>query len=88
VAVLDFEIEAPGEYELSVEHTEGSGPQLVLSWGKGFNKRLLGTVFSGIGVMFVTLGLSISLAVVTLIRQIRAKRQAGESGGISPTSPE
>ena len=87
VSVLSFEIEAPGEYQLTVTRREVDGPEVVLSYGKGFHKRLMGTIFSSIAVMLLTVVMALGIAVFTFLKQMRARRLDREAGDAAPSTP-
>lgn len=76
-AVFECEITAPGVHEFSAGYPEGeSGPDVVLVIGRGFVKKLLFTIFGGIGTFF---GSFIAAGLITLLiflKRRKAKAQA------------
>jgi hypothetical protein len=75
VAVLDFAIDRAGAYELSAGYPEGrEGPEVVLAIGQGFTWGILIAVFGGLATVFGSMGAALAIAVITLLKRMRAER--------------
>ncbi len=76
VAVLDFAIDRAGVYELSAGYPEGrEGPEVVLAIGQGFAARIVIAVFGGLAIVFGSMAAAVVIAVITLIKRTKAKRE-------------
>jgi hypothetical protein len=76
VAVFDFRIDQPGVYELSAGYPEGQeGPEVVLAVGQGFAIGIVTTVFGGLAIVFGSMAAATAIALVTLIKRDKAKKQ-------------
>lgn len=69
VAILKFNIDDVGIYEFSAFY-EGAldGPEVVLAIGQGFIGKILLAVFGGVGILLVTIGISITIIIFTIIK--------------------
>ena len=75
VGVLDFAIDRAGAYELSAAYPEGwEGPEVVLAIGQGFTRGILVAVFGGLATVFGSMGAAVAIAVITLLKRMRAER--------------
>jgi hypothetical protein len=75
-SAFDFRIDQPGVYELSAGYPEGKqGPEVVLAVGRDFTARMLMTIFGGIALVFGSIGIAVAIALVTLIKRGKAKKQ-------------
>jgi hypothetical protein len=80
-SVLTFSIEKPGNYQFSAWYSEGQGDQeVVLAIGQGFMKKLMGTIFGGIAIMFGTVAVTIVIVTMTLVKRRKARRQLEDLG--------
>jgi hypothetical protein len=76
VSVLEFKIDQPGMYEFSASYPKGQeGPEVVLAMGRGFMKKLMGTIFGGLAIFFGSGAIPIAIVVVTLLKRQKAKKQ-------------
>jgi hypothetical protein len=76
VSVLEFNIDQPGIYEFSASYPEGEeGPEVVLAMGHGFLKNLMGTIFGGLALFFGSGAIAIAIAVVTVLKREKARKQ-------------
>ena len=76
VSVLQFNINQPGTYEFSASYPEGhEGPEVVLAMGRGFMKKLMGTIFGGLALFFGSGAIAGAITVVTLLKRQKAKKQ-------------
>lgn len=75
-SIFDFDIDKPGKYEFKAWYKSERGEEAVLAIGKGFSGSLVRTILLCIGVLIISLGASITIFVVTLIRRNRAKKSA------------
>lgn len=75
VAVLEFNIERPGVYQMSAEYPDKSdGQRVVLAVGQGVTGRIAATVIIGLAALFGSIGLALVIAVVTFVKRRRAKK--------------
>jgi hypothetical protein len=76
VSVLEFKIDQPGMYEFSASYPKGQeGPEVVLAMGRGFMKKLIGTILGGLAIFFGSGAIPIAIVVVTLLKRQKAKKQ-------------
>jgi hypothetical protein len=76
-SLFDFEIPAPGTYEISAAYDGGrQQPQTVLAIDRGFVGELLLTILSAIALAFAGMGTAIALIIVVFIKRRRVKRVA------------
>lgn len=76
VSVLEFNIDRPGIYEFSASYPKGQeGPEIVLAMGQGFVKKLLKTIFGGLAIFFGSGAIAIAIAVVTVLKRQKARKQ-------------
>jgi hypothetical protein len=76
VSVLQFNIDQPGIYEFSASYPRGQeGPEVVLAMGRGFMKKLMGTIFGGLALFFGSGAIAVAITVVTLLKRQKAKKQ-------------
>jgi hypothetical protein len=76
VSVLEFNIDQPGVYEFSASYPEGQeGPEVVLAMGRGFMKKLMGTIFGGLALFFGSGAIAIAIIVPTLLKREKAMKQ-------------
>jgi hypothetical protein len=69
-SLFDFEIDAPGTYELSASYADGRDqPRTVLAVGRGFVGDLLTTVLLSLVAAFTGAGLATTLAVVVFLKR-------------------
>ena len=74
-AVMEFNIERAGVYQLYAEYPERSdGQRVVLAVGQGVTGRIAATVVGGLAVVFGSIGLAVIIAAVTFVRRRRAKK--------------
>lgn len=73
-SIFDFDINKPGKYEFKAWYKSERGEEAVLAIGKGFGGSLVRTILLCIGVLIISLGASIAIFVVTLVRRNRAKK--------------
>lgn len=74
-AVLEFNIERPGVYQVSADYPDRSdGQRVVLAVGQGVVGRITATVVGGLAAMFGSIGLAIAIAVVTFVKRRKAKK--------------
>ena len=75
VSVLEFNIDQPGIYEFSASYPKGQeGPEVVLAMGRGFMKKLVGTIFGGLAIFFGSGAIALAITVVTLLKRQKAKQ--------------
>jgi hypothetical protein len=75
VAVLEFTVNEPGAYEIAGWYPEGqTGQEVVLAIGKGFQKKLMTTIFSGIALLGGSVVLALVIFVVILMKRRRARQ--------------
>lgn len=75
VGIFEFDISEPGRYRITAAYANGRAtPQVVLAIGHDFMGGLLVTIFGGLGVMLIGLGLTITIAVVTFSKREKAMR--------------
>jgi len=86
---LDFRIAQPGIYELSAHYPEGKeGPEVVLAVGRGFSLKIVTTVFGGLGIVFGSMAIAVAIALITLLRRSKAKKEIQiRHGGHPPPYP-
>ncbi len=73
--VFSFSAGQAGEYHLSAFYQGGEeGPETVLAIDKGFVTDLLITIFSSIGILFLTVFVSVALIVLAVVRGRRPRR--------------
>ena len=73
-SIFDFDIDKPGKYEFKAWYKSERGEEAVLAIGKGFSGSLFRTILLSIGVLIISLGASVTIFVVTLVRRNRAKK--------------
>ncbi|KNY29616.1 hypothetical protein [Pseudobacteroides cellulosolvens] len=73
-SIFDFDIDKPGKYEFKAWYKSERGEEAVLAIGKGFGGSLVRTILLCIGALIISLGASITIFVVTLVRRNRAKK--------------
>ncbi len=73
-SIFDFDIDKPGKYEFKAWYKSERGEEAVLAIGKGFSGSLFRTILLCIGVLIISLGASVTIFVVTLVRRNRAKK--------------
>ncbi len=82
-SVFDFTIPSPGVYTLTAQYARGAGgSQAVLSIDHGFLGGIVGSIikmFGAIGVLTVSIVLSILIFVLTIVRRNRASRRLQEN---------
>jgi hypothetical protein len=71
VSVLTFNIDQQGQ----------EGPEIVLAMGRGFMKKLLGTIFGGLALFFGSVAIAIAIIVVTLLKRQKARKQLESNYG-------
>jgi len=72
VSVFDFSVQSPGLYVFSAQYPAGEdGPEVVLAVGHGFVKQLLVTILGGLGIMFGSMGVAGTIAVLTYFKRHR-----------------
>ncbi len=75
-SVLNFNIDQPGSYAFSAWYPEGQeGPEVVLAIGYGFPQRLVKAVLGALGILFSTIGVTILIAVITLLKRRKARKR-------------
>ncbi|MCX5813809.1 MAG: zinc ribbon domain-containing protein [Proteobacteria bacterium] len=75
IAVLEFTITQPGAYEIAAWYSEGkTGQEVVFAIGKGFQEKIMTTIFSCIAVLGGSIVLAIVIFIVTLIKRRRARQ--------------
>lgn len=75
-SIWAFSIDKPGTYQISAWYSEGQeGQEVVLTIGHGFAKKLMGTIFSAIGILFGSIAIAVVIAVVTAIKREKAIKQ-------------
>jgi hypothetical protein len=80
VSAFQFEAKAAGTYRLSAGYADGTaGPETVLAVGKGFVRKLIGTIFGGLALAFGGAGLAVAIAVPVFVKRLRAKRAAARA---------
>jgi len=83
---LDFSIDEPGTYELSAQYEEGrEGPEVVLAVGQGFALKIVTAVFGGLAIVFGSMGVAVAIALVTLIKRSRARKEIESRYGRHPS---
>jgi hypothetical protein len=76
VSVLEFNIDQPGTYEFSASYPKGQeGPEVVLAMGRGFMRKLIGTIFGGLAIFFGSGAIAIAIIVATLLKRQKARKQ-------------
>lgn len=70
-SIFGFSIDKAGKYEMKTWYESGSGQEAVLAIGKGFGSKLVTTVLTSIGILFVSMGLAIGIFLYTLIKRKR-----------------
>jgi hypothetical protein len=76
VSVLEFNIDQPGIYEFSASYPKGQGgPEVVLAMGRGFMRKLIGTIFGGLAIFFGSGAIAIAIIVATLLKRQKARKQ-------------
>ena len=81
-ALFEFHIDQPGTYTLSTAYAAGhEGPEVVLAVGQGIFAKIALTVFGGLASLFACLALAVAIAVVTLIKRSKARKQLGSGQG-------
>jgi hypothetical protein len=79
VSLFEFNIDAPGEYTFEANYPAGRfGPKTVMAIGQGFVGRLLVTILGGLGILFGSLGLAITIVIVTAIKRRRSATRSPE----------
>lgn len=69
-AILEFRIDTPGEYHFSAWFPEEQKEKkAILAIGHGFVKKLVGTIFTSIAILFGSIGLAIAITVITAIKR-------------------
>ncbi|MGE5418429.1 MAG: hypothetical protein ACM3UZ_16945 [Acidobacteriota bacterium] len=85
VSVKDFDITKPGKYELAAQYNSlQEGPEVVLAIGQSHIGAIVACIFGGFALLFVTLGLSFLIAIVTFIRDRNRKQQQPVTQGMGP----
>ncbi len=74
VSVWEFKVEQPGALEIACTYEGKEGPEVVLAVGKDFTGKLVATIFGAIGVLFLSVIAGIAIAVVTLLKRIKAEK--------------
>ena len=73
VSYLDFHIDRPGIYVLSAKYAPGEERrEVVLAVGQEFGVRMAVTVASTLSVLFACNGISVIIAVYTVVKRHRA----------------
>ncbi|KMQ50005.1 hypothetical protein CHISP_3094 [Chitinispirillum alkaliphilum] len=72
-SIFDFVINETGKYELEAWYETGEGERAVLAIGKGFGMELIRTVISGVGILFISFGVSVTIFLVTLFKRKKSK---------------
>jgi len=76
IGAFDFKVDRPGAYELSASYPEGrEGPEVVLAVGQGFVTGIVTTVFGGLAIVFGSMGAAVAIALITLLKRVRARRE-------------
>ncbi len=73
--IFMFQIDAPGEYELSAWYESGEGEEAVLVVGKGFTTVLFKTILISLVSFFGGIGLGALILVVTLVKRREARNR-------------
>ncbi|HOB21208.1 MAG TPA: hypothetical protein PKO35_10960 [Candidatus Atribacteria bacterium] len=73
--IFVFQIDAPGEYELSCWYEFEEGEEAVLVVGKGFIPALLKTILLSLVSFFGGIGLGIVVFVFTLVKRREARNR-------------
>jgi len=74
VAVLEFTITQPGAYEIAAWYPEvKTSQEIVLAIGKGFQEKIMTTIFNCIAVLGGSMVVAIAIFTITLIKRRRAK---------------
>ena len=77
VSIFDFQIERPGDYELSAQYSgEQEGPEVVLAIGEGFAEDIFKTVAGGLGILFGSIALGVGTILITFIKRDKARKRA------------
>lgn len=74
VSVWEFKVEQPGTLEVACTYEGKEGPGVVLAVGQDFTVRLVATIFGAIGVLFLSVIAGIAIALVTLLKRIKAEK--------------
>lgn len=78
-SVLECEITTPGVYEFSAQYSEGqSGPDVVLAIGRGFMKKLMLTIFGGLGSLFGSFIAAVLVTVLIAVKRQKTKKRQAE----------
>lgn len=73
-AVLEFEVQQPGLYQLSAGYESGvREPRIVLALGHDFMSRLFGTIIISIVILFVSLAIAVSITIVIWRKRKKAE---------------
>jgi hypothetical protein len=73
-SLFDFEIPAPGTYQISATYSDGrSQPQTVLAIDRGFVGELVLTILGALAMAFAGTGIAVAIAVVVASRRRRAR---------------
>jgi hypothetical protein len=81
-AIFDFTIDQPGIYTLTAAYPEGrQGPEIVLAVGEDSTIGLFTTIFTGFAIAFGTIGVSLAITLVTLIKRSNKKKKLLASQG-------
>ncbi|MEN2776914.1 hypothetical protein ABCY62_18005 [Acetivibrio clariflavus] len=67
--IYEFNISEAGKYELKAWYENGKSEETVLAIGKGFGMTIVRTVLISTIILFVTLGTSISIFIITFRRR-------------------
>jgi len=79
-SLLQFRVDRPGEYELSVDYGQSTGPPTVVAVGRGFSGRGLAAILSACLVLPAFLLAGLIIALVTFLRRMGAKRRLSRAG--------
>lgn len=71
-SIFEFSITKRGSYELTAWYESGDGEEAVLAISKGLGSSILKIVFLCLGILFVTIGLSLTIFIVTLRKRRKA----------------
>ena len=73
-AVLEFEVQQPGSYQLSAGYGSGvDGPRVVLALGHNFMSRLFRTIITCILIAFSSLAVAVTIAIVIWRKRKKSK---------------
>ena len=81
-SIFVFTVERPGPYEIQAYYAEGHfGPEVILAVGTDVTMKLIGTIFGGIAIMFVSVILAAVIAIVTFVKRRKASTPDENSAG-------